>query len=108
MSTLTLIRFVDKVTEDYPKRTIDLKRDDGAVERRSFERMDVLPRVGDEIVISLHFCLPGTPICKWYGRVQETYIERKRTVTLKLDKVTHDLSMGVIQLDCTFVKEEAA
>lgn len=108
MSILTIISFTEKETDAFPARALDNRVDDGMIMRRSLERMDVLPMVGDEIVIALRLRLRGTPIRTWYGRKKKTFTERLRTVTLKLHKVTHDMSTNVVRLDCVFVKEDAA
>lgn len=108
MSTLTLIRFTEKETDAFPARMLDRRMDGDMVERSSFKHIDPLPRVGDEIVIGLRARIPGAPTRTWYGREKETFTERQRRVTLKLDKVTHDIVLGVIELQCVFVREDAA
>lgn len=106
MSTLTFIRFTERETDAFPARTVDKRLDGGMVERLLKEHMDILPRVGDEMVVSFRCCFSGEPTRTWYGRQKPTYVESFRIVTLRLDKVVHDLDVGVIQLGCTFVSEK--
>lgn len=109
MSTLTLIRFTEKETDAFPARTSDARLPgDNMVERRCLEHMAMVPRSGEEIIVRLRCNIPGEPVRSWYGRKRETYIERHRTVVLKLDKVVHDLTLGLIELQCVFVREDAA
>lgn len=106
MSTLTLIRFVERETVDFPARRLDNRLDNSTVERRIFQHLDPLPRVGDEIVTNLSVNIPAEPSRTWYGRKKETYEERNRVITLTLDKITHDTVAGVIQLDCRLQPEK--